>query len=184
VPRLALHDVDDTAAFVGAIVNRSQLELSFHDREDLGQFLVIECWLLSEQFEPGRGISFSTYAGTTLRRRVIDWQRAKVGRTVWKFKDRTHTRELPQFVPLDADDGEPFAELGSPQRRGSLDDAERRLADGLRSLEARARRPPGRNHALDYKRLQSLQRELVRLTAVATPVDGSETTPGPHRQCI
>ena len=77
---------------------------------------------------PG-GISFSTYAGRTLRFRIYE-------------------RQLPQFVPLDSDDGEPLAEVGSPQDEGAGDD-ERRLADGLRSLDARARRPPGRNHALD-----------------------------------
>jgi DNA-directed RNA polymerase specialized sigma24 family protein len=148
VPRLVLHDVDDTAAFVGAIVNRSGLDLSWSDREDLEQTLTIVAWEISLKFSPG-GVTFSTYAGTILRRRMVDWQRAKDGRTVWKFKTHTHIRELPQFVPLNDDDGEPIAELGSPQRRGSLGDAERRLADGLRSLEARARRPPGRNNALD-----------------------------------
>jgi hypothetical protein len=32
VPRLALYDIADTAGFVGAIVNRSGLTLSWSDR--------------------------------------------------------------------------------------------------------------------------------------------------------
>ena len=154
MPRLALHDIDDTAAFVAAIVNRSGLSLSWDAREDLEQTLQIVAWELSLKYQPG-GISFSTYAGRTLRFRITDWQRSgSGGRTIWKFRNpdgslRIHERELPQFVPFDGDDGEPRAELDQPQRRGSLGDAERRLADGLRSLEARARRPPGRNAPLD-----------------------------------
>jgi hypothetical protein len=44
--------------------------------------LLVECWQLSLSYQAG-GISFSTYAGNTLRRRVVDWQRATVGRTRW-----------------------------------------------------------------------------------------------------
>jgi hypothetical protein len=153
-PPLALHDIDNVAGFVGATVSRSGLDLSWSDREDLEQTLQIVAWELSLKYQPG-GISFSTYADRTLRFRITDWQRSgSGGRTRWVFRNedgsrRIHERTLPQFVPLDEDDGEPHSELGSTQRRGSLDDAERRLADGLRSLEARARRPPGRNNALD-----------------------------------
>ena len=100
--RLTLDDVDDASGFVAAIVTRSGLALSFHDREDLEQYLLVECWRLSLVYTAG-GISFSTYAGNTLRHRCVDWERKRRGRTVWRFRDRVHTRSLPQLVPLDSD---------------------------------------------------------------------------------
>jgi hypothetical protein len=100
VAALPLHDVDDAAAFVASIVTRSNLRLSYHDAEDLHQFLLAEAWKLSLRYKPGR-LSFSTLAGTTLRLRVVDWTRQRNGRTVWKFADHTHKRERPQLLSLD-----------------------------------------------------------------------------------
>ena len=73
---LALFDVDDAEGFVRAIVNRSGLELDYHDAEDCAQFLLIQCWKLSINFEPWKGsVGFSTFAGHILRRRTYDWVR-------------------------------------------------------------------------------------------------------------
>ena len=100
---LALHDVDDAEAFVGAIVSRTGLELSWDAREDLQQFLLTTAWEISLTFEPGRsGVTFSSYAGTILRRRVVDWRRKSAGgRTKWTFKTHIYERRLPSFVSID-----------------------------------------------------------------------------------
>jgi hypothetical protein len=143
VQRFALHDVDDAAGFVAAIVTRSGLTLSFHDREDLEQYLLVECWRLSLVYTAG-GISFSTYAGNTLRHRCVDWERKRRGRTVWRFRSRVHTRSLPQLVPLDSD----------------RDRVEQALAEGDRDREA--------DRDADYRRLlaerdRALARDLEAL---------------------
>ena len=103
MPCLALYDIADTVGFVGAIVNRSGLELSWSDREDLEQYLLATAWEISLTFDPGKGsVGFSTYAGNLLRRRTHDWVRQRNGRTVWRFSGgRIHTRERPQLVPFD-----------------------------------------------------------------------------------
>jgi DNA-directed RNA polymerase specialized sigma24 family protein len=102
VPALRLHDVD-VERLAGAIVAQSGLELSYHDKQDLRQHLLIEAWRLSLSYEPGRiRLGFRKYAALTLKKRVIDWQRQQNGgRTIWKFKDRVYERELPQLLSLD-----------------------------------------------------------------------------------
>lgn len=109
--RLALQDVDDAQRFVCAIVTRSGLSLSWSEREDLEQYLLVEAWRLSLRYQPG-GISFSTFAGNTLKLRIVDWQRDRYGRSRWQFRDgRVHERERPQLVSLDDErfDLEPLA---------------------------------------------------------------------------
>ena len=99
---LQLHDVRDAEAFVVAIASRSQLELGLDDAEDFRQYLLAELWVLSTRFEPG-GISFSSWAATTLRLRVVDWQRKRFGRRRWKFSGRTYERPRVELVSLDND---------------------------------------------------------------------------------
>jgi hypothetical protein len=100
---LRLFDVADGVRFAGAIANRSRLELGYHDAEDLRQFLVTELWLLSLRYDPAASsVSFSTWAGTTLRLRVTDWQRQRFGRTRWSFFGHTYERPRPSLVPFDA----------------------------------------------------------------------------------
>ena len=105
MPRLALYDIADTAGFVGAIVNRSGLTLSWSDREDLEQFLLATAWEISLTFDPGKGsVGFSTYAGSILRRRPHDWVRQRNGRTIWRFGDgRVHERPRPFLLSLNMD---------------------------------------------------------------------------------
>jgi DNA-directed RNA polymerase specialized sigma subunit len=141
---LELHDVRDGYAFVERIVQRSGLELGYHDREDLGQWLVVELWQLSLVYEPGSSVSFSNFATRHLRRRVIDWQRQRFGRTRWQFKGRLHERRLPELVSLDADDSE-RGRLEQSVGDRSVENGSHRLAAQLRLLDARARRPAGRD---------------------------------------
>ena len=136
MPPLALWDIDDAARFCSAIVTRSGLALTHHDREDLEQALLVVAWEISGKFEPGRGVCFSTYAGNTLRLRVIDWQRAKFGRTRWtnpnRLRDghglgRVYERPRREFVSFD-----------DAEARGRLDEtfAERNRDSEADRLEA------------------------------------------------
>jgi hypothetical protein len=97
--RLSLWDIRDAEAFCKPIAQQAQLT-SHHDREELLAYLITELWILSKRYEPG-GITFSTWAGHTLRQRTYDWQRTRYGRTTWQFKDRTYTRTLPTIVSTD-----------------------------------------------------------------------------------
>jgi DNA-directed RNA polymerase specialized sigma24 family protein len=140
-PRLELHDVDNAEGFVSAIVGRSGLSLSWDDREDLKQFLLIEAWELSLRYHPGvvrKG--FSTWAGIILRRRVVDWQRKRLGRTIWRFKGRVHTRPQVKLVSLNDDDSD-LDSLGAAVPGSELDDAEDRLATES-GLHGKRSRPP------------------------------------------
>jgi DNA-directed RNA polymerase specialized sigma24 family protein len=98
--RLSLHDVVDVEKFCFTIAERSGID-NWSDKEDLAAYLVETCWRLSLSFEPG-GITFSTFAGTTLRRRVVDFQRKQHGRTRWTRSDGyVYERPRPKFVSLD-----------------------------------------------------------------------------------
>jgi hypothetical protein len=134
-----LHDIRDVESFTARIVERTGLRLSVDDREQLHVYLIEECWELSTRFQPSR-ISFSSYAGTNLRLRAVDWQRERFGRTRWVFKDRVYERPRVELVSLDADDSL-RDRLGSSFTGGGLDDGEHRLADQLRDLDKRSRRP-------------------------------------------
>ena len=142
---LELHDVRDAEQFARAIAARSNLRLSYHDTDDLHEYLLSELWVLSTRYNPGGTVSFSSWAGTILRLRCVDWQRKHYGRTKGQFSGgRSYTKDLPDVLSLDALDDEPGSELGRVEPGGSLDDGTHRLADELRSLDARGRRPAGR----------------------------------------
>jgi DNA-directed RNA polymerase specialized sigma24 family protein len=137
---LKLHDVDDTARFVGSIVSRCGLSLNEHDRNDLHAYLYSEAWRLSRRYRPG-GITFSDWARITLRRRVIDWQRQR----------NDHRYQRPQLVAFDdSDPGQLECALGAG--RGDLapgwgPDLERLLATSdrqrARDLRTLGLAPPG-----------------------------------------
>ena len=108
MPSLALWDVDDTAAFCAAIVNRSGLPLSWSDREELQQHLFTICWELSLRYDSGNPRyppRFSVYATNLLRLRIVDWQRAKFGRSRWTNPNghagTVYERPRPEFVSFD-----------------------------------------------------------------------------------
>jgi len=102
--KIGYHDIADVEQFCNRIIHRSRLELSWHERDDLLAYLVETCWQLAEDFRPG-GIKFSTYAGTTLPRRVIDWTRTRYGRTRWTNPNGHHgqvyERDRQQSLSLD-----------------------------------------------------------------------------------
>jgi DNA-directed RNA polymerase specialized sigma24 family protein len=146
VPRLALWNVDDAQRFVCSIVSRSGLALSWSDREDLEQYLLVECWRLSLRYQPGGPKDFDGWASRILKVRVVDWQRQRNGRTRWAFHDSVYKRERPQFVSLDDPDVD---RMGEAVSGSSLDDGSCGLAAELRALQTRGRRPGGRDDGLD-----------------------------------
>jgi hypothetical protein len=139
----SLLGIQDVEAFCGRIVERSGLRLSVEDREEFLVFLVEECWLLSTRFQHSR-ISFSSYAGTNLRLRAVDWQRQRFGRTRWVFKDRVYERPRVELVSLDADGGD--GELDGPVGGRPLAATADRAPDLARALHSRSRPPAGYDH--------------------------------------
>jgi hypothetical protein len=142
----SLLDIRDVESFTGRIVERTSGRLSVEDREELHVYLIAECWELSTRFQPGR-ISFSSYAGTNLRLRVVDWQRQRFGRNRWVFKDRVYERPRVELVSLDSLDPDEDR-MGNPVAGSELGDGAHRLADQLRTLDKRSRRPGRRNNWL------------------------------------
>jgi hypothetical protein len=97
-----LLDIDDTEAFVGAIIRRSGFTLSHHDEQDLVAYLLETIWQLSERYDGSQGSRFSAWAKLTLQRRTIDWYRAQFGRTVCKYAGRVYERPArPRPLSLD-----------------------------------------------------------------------------------
>jgi hypothetical protein len=115
--------VRDVEALCVSIVQRSSLELSHHEREDLTTYLIETCWSLSLRFEPG-GITFSTWAGNTLKLRLVDWQRSRKGRTKWAFANgSSYVRTRPEYVSFDADDSlRDRVEAAQSERKGDPED--------------------------------------------------------------
>jgi hypothetical protein len=101
--RFALFDIEDVEGFTAAIANRSGFKLDAHEHEELHVYLIETAWELSRDFRPG-GILFSSYAGTTLRLRCIDWHRSRFGRQRWAFRDRVYERPKVELVSLDGND--------------------------------------------------------------------------------
>lgn len=124
--RLELWDVRDVEQFCGHLIGNKWADLTPYEKEDLHAYLIATCWELSLRYRPG-GISFSTWAGNTLRKRAIDWYRNERGRTRYVFKDRIIERDLPQFVSLDS-------ELGGSEHRVAVDGTPDRSADLARFL--------------------------------------------------
>jgi hypothetical protein len=113
-----LHDVEDVEKFVSKVLDDAlrarSAHLRPHEYEDALSYLLSEAWTLSERWEPSRSsVTFAGFAYRTLRLRVVDWYRSEFGRTKWQFAHRTHDRERPAVLSLDADHSE----------RGRLDEA-------------------------------------------------------------
>jgi DNA-directed RNA polymerase specialized sigma24 family protein len=140
--RLELRDIRDVEQFAGRIVERSGLELSYHDREDLLESLIVECWACADKYDPARG-AFSTFATYKLRAAVVAWLRTSQertgrtgfvgGRTTWKFRDRIHQRPQRVLVSLDGAERDRLVEAltaGSGDPAADCDpDRERLLSD-------------------------------------------------------
>lgn len=96
---LTLHDIKDVEAFCTTIANTRPHNTE--DHEDLTAYLIAECWILSKRYNHRHQITFSTWAGNTLRKRIIDWERQRHERTCWKTGGRTYERTATRLVPLD-----------------------------------------------------------------------------------
>jgi RNA polymerase sigma factor (sigma-70 family) len=82
--------LEDRLRAAGAYLNPTE-------EEDCLSYLVAECWVLWERYDPAKGTrSFSTYAYRILWRRVASWYRQR-------FVD-TRYRVKPNWVSLDDDD--------------------------------------------------------------------------------
>jgi len=90
---LALHDIRDVEAFTLNTIHKAKAQLTPQELEDLHTYLIEETWLLSQRYKPG-GITFSTWAGHTLPKRIIDWKRKTYGRT-------TNQQIRPTLIPHD-----------------------------------------------------------------------------------
>ena len=144
--KLSLHGIDDVERFAGAIVQRSGLELSLHDGEELHAYLITECWRLSLRYDGSQGSRFSVWARHTLSLRLVDWQRARWGRTRWTFSGgHSHERARPRHVSLDDPEHD---RLGAALAGGSLDGDASGFAADMRGLAERGRRPSGREEWL------------------------------------
>jgi hypothetical protein len=139
--KLSLHGIDDVEAFTAGIARHSHFELSYHDRQELHAYLITECWKLSLQYQPGiiRG-GFQLWAGTTLRRRLIDWERQRFGRTKWQFGDRTYERPRTEIVSLDDPERDQLRDAlgaGTGDLEASWDETLRGLHTGRDRARAR-----------------------------------------------
>jgi DNA-directed RNA polymerase specialized sigma24 family protein len=102
VQSFQLWDITDVPAFITAYIQRTNPELTWHEREDLHQELTIATWQASLTFDPARS-RFSTFATSIISRKTTDWKRKTKGRTKWQFAGRTHERKLPTLIPYDTD---------------------------------------------------------------------------------
>lgn len=137
--KLALYDVRDVEALAASIVQRAQPDLGFHDREDLVAELVETAWELSLGYQRGDTRfppRFSVYVTPILKRRVVDWQRRRFGRTRWQFKDRVYERPAVTVHSLD--------QMGGSALRGVTDGPDTADLDFLRVFGARDSTSPRR----------------------------------------
>jgi hypothetical protein len=140
--KLSLHDIRDVEQFTGRIIDRVRRDLTDQDNEDLWAYLIALTWELSLRYDRGDQPScFSNYAAIVLKRRVVDWQRSRDGRTKWQFADRTHIRELPTFHPLEDRQDEP-----DPSQ--SMDNEVDRFSDLLGLQRKRSSRIPQRDNGM------------------------------------
>lgn len=144
--KYSLLEIDDVEAFTGRIVQRSGLRLSVQDQEELHTYLIESAWELSFKHNPERG-PFRSWLGYALRRRVVDWQRSRFGRTRWKFAGRVYERERPQLVSLDGVDAD-RDRMGEAVAASSLDGDTHSFAADMRTLGARGCRPGRRDESL------------------------------------
>jgi hypothetical protein len=140
VTRIASHNLvveSDTVAELG-------LKLSWCEHEDLAAYLIATCWEISRGFDPHAGGSFPRYARRILGLRTVDWIRQHRGRTRWQTSGGSYERPRTQLVSFDSLD--PDADrMGTAVTGGGVDDSAHRMADELRLLDKRSRRPGRRD---------------------------------------
>lgn len=111
--RQALFDRNTRLAF--SALKRHGRHLSRHDREDLGQALLVALWRAACGFDPRYGWKFSTYAVTCLNRAAV---------SEWKRRGRERAGTLADAA--DTLDRFPAAERREPEQWGESE-WERRL---------------------------------------------------------
>jgi DNA-directed RNA polymerase specialized sigma24 family protein len=104
----SLGDVDDVEAVVRSVLvaelAKRDVQLRADAFDDALAHLLSEAWIAWDQFDPGRGLAFSTYLRQQLKLRHIDHIRKVRGRTRWRWSgDKTYEREArPSDLHLDA----------------------------------------------------------------------------------
>jgi hypothetical protein len=137
--RLELHGVEPFVdRIVSVTLKRRNIVLSEHRREDLLAYAVAELWVASGKFDPARYSSFQQFADSVVRRRVIDFFRAELGRSRWQFGTHVYERERPLVLSLDAPLTDGGGSLRDTLAGRTLDLGEPGLPDRLRRLSAGA----------------------------------------------
>jgi len=102
---LELHglDVDPFAIrVVDATLRKRNIVISdAHRREELLAFVVAELWVASRKFDAQRYPSYEQFAAGVIQRKIIDYFRKELGRTVWKFGSYTYERSPVEVFSLD-----------------------------------------------------------------------------------
>lgn len=106
---LKLHEIDDVTGFCAHIATlycaRSRTNLNAADYDDLIQYLTVECWRLSERFQPTTPKArFRPYAQSQLNYRCVDWLRTNTHnkRTKWQWSGgKVYERERVVLVSID-----------------------------------------------------------------------------------
>lgn len=142
-----LHDVDDVLAYVQSVVARKAAAFDPSDREELMSVLLVETVHMSGiragvyafqagtapkgVFDPGSGLTFSTWLGWQLPRRIIDWQRREKGDSRYRSTRRVIV-SLEQPVGNDDGAGRTIGDrLASPIDFDELVDDRARLRSAL-----------------------------------------------------
>ena len=108
---LRLHNVTDVERLCAAVLERQKASIPASEHADVLAYLIACCWELSLRYDPAKDKkpNFAAYASFVLARRLVDWRRARYGRTRFQYADRTIEHERrPAALSLDApigDDG-------------------------------------------------------------------------------
>jgi hypothetical protein len=104
---------------------------------------------------------FGCFATLTLRRRLVDWQRSKFGRTKWQFKDRVYERPRVELVPFD-DSARRRLEQSQPEGDGDREVGGELASQGWTAAEIASGLGTTRPWVLS--RLAELREELAGLS--------------------
>lgn len=92
-----LHDVKDVVGVCKSLLQRAESRgwtPTDEQYEDALGHLLVEAVSMAAEYDPTKGISFSTYLGRFLPGRLVDWNRKEGG-------DRRNITQRPEHVPFD-----------------------------------------------------------------------------------
>jgi len=102
-----VHDVEELCTRGAKMwMKRTRTRLTPQEVESLVSFLIAATWRMSLTYDRSRSSSFEAVVRTRIPNRCVDWIRLEYKRTVWKFGDREHRRDIERPVPLDRVDGD------------------------------------------------------------------------------